>query len=116
LHPIAGFLLTFSSQPGINYNSNEFPDYLGDADEIMENPLASALAYLSHTFLDSGTSRWYRKTAEWLAVFLMTEIATTPNSTRAGSGCPELLNAYQDLAVLLVSQQIPYPKAKGNQN
>ncbi|PKS08381.1 hypothetical protein jhhlp_005325 [Lomentospora prolificans] len=104
-HRDDGFLLTFSSQPGINYNSNEFPDWLADAENIMDNPRASALAYLSDTFLNSGTSRWHRKTVEWLAVFIMTEIATTPNSIRTGGGCQDLLGAYRDLAVQLKEQQ-----------
>jgi len=98
-----GFLLTFSSQPGINYNSNDFPQWIADAENVTENPYASALAYLSNTFLDSGTSQWHRKTVEWLAVFFVTEIATTPNSLRAAGGCPDIESAFRGLAVQLVS-------------
>jgi len=101
-HRSDGFLLTFSPKPGVDYLGCHFKNSMNPARNILDNPHASAIAHTAATFLDSGTQRWHRKTVEWLAVYLLTEVLAAPNNHRHGCSMLSLPNAYHLIAIDLV--------------
>ena len=98
-----GYMLSFADQSGVDYLGKPFREWLDLPDACMENPDTSCLAHVAECFLDSGVSRWHRKTVEWLIVYILTEAAVTPHNIRQGRNSISLLTAYQDLAKQLVS-------------
>lgn len=101
-HRSDGFLLTFSPNPGVDYLGCHFKNSMHPASNILDDPHASAIAHTAATFLDSGTQRWHRKTVEWLAVYLLTEVLAAPNNNRHGCSMLSLPNAYHLIAIDLV--------------
>lgn len=63
----------------------------------------SAIAQIYREFAKDGVSSWDMPTAEWLTVFVITEIITTPHTFRSGHGAPSILDAYDGIVYKLVS-------------
>jgi hypothetical protein len=101
-HRSDGFLLTFQPMPGVDYLGQNFPDWIDPSNDILNDPDASAIAHTAHTFLKGGTRTWHRKTVEWLLVYLITEIVSTPNNHRQGNSAPSLTNGYHQVAMEMV--------------
>ena len=90
-------LLTMSSMRGVNYIDRNLKRHLEEPhDAILDNDVASAIAFVRQEFLDSGTQDWHQVTVEWLIVHLMTEIGITPHVYRQGCNAPDLEAAYQE--------------------
>ena len=73
--------------------------------DLMNNSDANSLAHVAEAFLDSGTSRWHRRTVEWLVVYLFTEAVGTPHNIRQGRSSITLLNGYHEVAQDLKERQ-----------
>jgi len=101
-HRSDGFLLTFQPMPGVDYLGQSFQDWIDPSNDVLGDPDASAIAHTAHTFLKGGTQHWHRKTVEWLMVYLITEIVSSPNNHRQGNSAPSLTNGYHSVAVDLV--------------
>lgn len=63
-------------------------------------------------FKEQGVKFWSKKTAEWLVVFLITEVASTPNAIRSGYSAPSILDAYDAIVHGLVCQAYPNPDTR----
>ncbi len=63
----------------------------------------SALARVWQVFEKAGTSTWPSETVEWFLVYLMTEVSATPHSISQGYNAPSLPQAYEAVALDLVS-------------
>ena len=75
-----------------------------DDDLVWPDRETSAIAQVYAQFEDEGVKRWPQKNVEWLMVYLLTEIATTPHSMRSGYASPSILDAYDAVVQQLVSQ------------
>lgn len=65
-------------------------------------------------FLDSGTSAWGRRTAEWFIIYLFTEAAVTPHNIRHGCNAVSFLQGFAAISKELVSR-IPLPRSPSSQ-
>lgn len=93
---------------GVDYLDKKFSEYLKLPPEcLFDYDAASVVANISHTFSETGTSSWHKKTVEWFLVYLMTEIAAAPNNVRQGRNAPTVENAYQAIVQDLVRGE-PY--------
>lgn len=88
---------------------------LSNMTEVPDQPFAlnmnecSAIAHIFDGFSEDGTSSWDMPTAEWLTVFVMTEIISTPHTFRSGYGAPSVLDAYDGIVFRLVSYMLVKP-------
>ncbi|ODA77593.1 hypothetical protein RJ55_07222 [Drechmeria coniospora] len=104
-HRSDGFLLTFSNQSGVDYLGDDFKNHLASRLElVLQDPEASVLGHTMKTFLNGGTSRWGRRTVEWLIVYLFTEAAVAPHNIRHGRIAISYLQAYSNIAKELKKQ------------
>jgi hypothetical protein len=101
-----GYMLSFANQTGVDYLGKPFQEWLDLPEGSLANPDTSCLAHVAECFRDSGVSRWHRKTAEWLVIYVLTEAAITPHGFRQGMTSVPLLTAYQELARDLVSVEL----------
>ncbi|KYK54097.1 hypothetical protein DCS_06053 [Drechmeria coniospora] len=102
---MTGFLLTFSNQSGVDYLGDDFKNHLASRLElVLQDPEASVLGHTMKTFLNGGTSRWGRRTVEWLIVYLFTEAAVAPHNIRHGRIAISYLQAYSNIAKELKKQ------------
>ncbi|ORY58220.1 uncharacterized protein BCR38DRAFT_353305 [Pseudomassariella vexata] len=113
-HRSDGFLLTFGNTTGVDYLSRDFESCLKlPNDVILQQPEFSVIAHVMTAFENSGTSRWHRRTVEWLVVYLFTESAVTPHSMRGGMNAISPLNAYKELTYILQrEQELPWKKGQ----
>jgi len=70
------------------------------------NEELSAIAQVYSQFASDGVDRWHDKTVEWLMVYIVTEIASTPHSMRSGYSVATILDAYDFTASKLVSSTV----------
>lgn len=115
---MTGFLLSFSPSTGIDYVNQHLskmtrdpcrnlysyrlgtkPEEVGDT--FPEKDL-SAIAQVYSEFETEGVKKWPQQTPEWLMVYLMTEISSTPHSMRSGYSVPTILDAYDTIVSKLV--------------
>jgi hypothetical protein len=98
---VTGFLFTMSAAKGVNYLNSRLDEYIHEPpDSILLNPDASVVGYIMKEFAAMGTStpnQWHMATVEWFLIHLITEIGTTPHSTRNGHNTQGMMEAYQDI-------------------
>ena len=93
-----GFLLTLSPMAGVNYLDKNFSRHLSEpTDAMFENDDASAIGHVFQAFAENGTNTWHRRTTEWLLVYILTEVGTTPHNFRQGCNFPSFETAYQSI-------------------
>jgi hypothetical protein len=89
---------------GINYLDKDFAEKLKEPPGCRINDEStSALARVWQVFEKTGTSTWPSETVEWFLVYLMTEVSATPHSISQGYNAPSLPQAYEAVALDLVS-------------
>lgn len=108
-----GFLLTMSPTAGVDYLNTNLRQYLQmPRPSLQHDNFASATAQIFREFSESGTDTWYRKNVEWLLVYLITELGTTPHNIRQGCSVPSLMDAYDTIVHELVCCPIsPLPRS-----
>ncbi|KAK2801874.1 hypothetical protein FQN51_005023 [Onygenales sp. PD_10] len=110
-HRSDGVLLTMSAAKGVNYLDARLQEYLQQSsNDILKNPNASTVGLVLNEFADTGTSTWEKPTAEWLLVYLATELGTCPHNDTLGHSSISMVEGYQDILRDLVrSCDIPPP-------
>lgn len=89
---------------GVNYLDKDFAEKLKEPPECrILDESTSALARVWQVFEKTGTSTWPSETVEWFLVYLMTEVSVTPHAISQGYNAPSLPQAYEAVALDLVS-------------
>lgn len=99
-------LLTMSEGQGLDYPNRNLSMHLQKPSETIEqDPELSVIGHVMHKFADTGVRDWSTSSAEWLLVYLLTELAATPYSLgySAWSGSISVQMAFRRILQTLVS-------------
>lgn len=89
---------------GVNYLGKDLATKLREPSECrILDESTSALARVWQVFERTGTSTWPSESVEWFLVYLITEVSATPHTISEGFNAPSLPQAYEAVALDLVS-------------
>lgn len=93
-----------SAARGIDYINHDLLESLEEPPMALEiDPDVSVVGHVLERFRHDGMAKWHRRTVEWLAVYLVTEIGSTPHNIRHGRAGCSITNAYLKIVQNLVS-------------